>query len=312
MLRRQGYLVKRSLNKGAGATSAAWQKRWIVLHGHTVYWYKGADSPKGQLQLSPGSKVVEYTGQDYPEGKHRAAAVLARPYAFVIRTPELTDGGGMGLMLQADGDEGHKAWLRALQSALPDGTERRHDEIAPRLTADEIDRNKTVLQKASIQGWMQKRAVHSTAERWAKRWVAMHNGTIFWFSGLPSMPSLLKLKGQTALTPGTRVYSLGPRPHTFAVATPEMERAGLNLALQAKDAATCSKWLDAVNAAVATLEKAPVAATPRAVGAAPGGAATEQSDRRTDGKEKSSFRKGAVATRESFLDPASKVKSEGF
>lgn len=79
MLRCQGYLVKRSLNKKEGA-SAHWQRRWLVLHGRTLYWYKGADTPKGQLQLSARSRVFPYLAQDQPRGtKGHEAALAARP-----------------------------------------------------------------------------------------------------------------------------------------------------------------------------------------------------------------------------------------
>jgi hypothetical protein len=48
------------------------------------------------------------------------------------------------------------------------------------------------------------------------------------------------------LTPGTKVSALGPRAHAFAVATPEMERAGLLLGLQAEDASQMRLWLDGI------------------------------------------------------------------
>ena len=46
------------------------------------------------------------------------------------------------------------------------------------------------------------------------------------------------IKGALQLTRGTRLRELGPRQHAFAISTPEMERAGLYLGFQARDAET--------------------------------------------------------------------------
>lgn len=53
-------------------------------------------------------------------------------------------------------------------------------------------------------------------------------------------------KGQLALTAATRVAVINGREQAFSIATPEMERAGLILALQAKDGETMTAWLDAI------------------------------------------------------------------
>ena len=90
------------------------------------------------------------------------------------------------------------------------------------------------------QGWLGKRAVHRHGENWRARWCALSGRTLFWFSGY------YKIKGSLALTAGTRVRDLGPRPHSFAISTPEMERAGLYLGLQAADAARKQQWVEAI------------------------------------------------------------------
>ena len=86
-LRWQGYLVKRSIND----PKPHWQRRWITLQGRTVYWFHGADKLKGQLELTEGTTVVDYDGQDLQprsSAKAREKAVEDHPFAFVVQTPE--------------------------------------------------------------------------------------------------------------------------------------------------------------------------------------------------------------------------------
>ena len=57
---------------------------------------------------------------------------------------------------------------------------------------------------------------------------ALHDSNIFWFSGY------YKVKGSLVLTPGTSVIDTRTtRPLSFSIATPEMQRAGLVLSVQA-------------------------------------------------------------------------------
>ena len=86
-LRWQGYLVKRSIND----PKPHWQRRWITLQGRTVYWFHGADKLKGQLELTEGTTVADYDGQDLQQrssAKAREKAVEDHPFAFVVQTPE--------------------------------------------------------------------------------------------------------------------------------------------------------------------------------------------------------------------------------
>lgn len=78
--------------------------------------------------------------------------------------------------------------------------------------------------------------------------MALQGPTLFWFSGY------YKVKGQLVLTPGTRLQELGPRPHAFSIATPEMERAGLFLGVAAADAATKTEWVEAIAAQIRVAE----------------------------------------------------------
>ena len=87
--------------------------------------------------------------------------------------------------------------------------------------------------------------MHAQKERWSRRWCALHGASLFWFTGY------YKIKGALQLTRGTRLRELGPRQHAFAISTPEMERAGLYLGFQARDAETKEKWMDAIGARVA-------------------------------------------------------------
>ena len=133
------------------------------------------------------------------------------------------------------------AWIEAIREAIPgwDAAEpsaRKSIEVSP------------VLQTAELQGWLTKRAVHNQKERWQRRWMALQGPTLFWFSGY------YKVKGQLVLTPGTRLQELGPRPHAFSIATPEMERAGLFLGVAAADAATKTEWVEAITAQIRVAE----------------------------------------------------------
>jgi len=253
MLRHQGYLVKRSL-----ISAANWQKRWIVLHGHTIYWFKGADTPKGQLQLSAGSTVSAYTGQDALNPRAASVAALGRPNGFVVRTPELAanTSGGKKLMLLLDAPDAatRDDWMGALCAAIPGGTKK--SSSAPTLDAEGSVKSapvplspSAVFDAAKPQSYLLKRSVHPNGfgvrERWQRRWCALHQGTIYWYAGAPSNAACA-LRGQLVLTPGTKVSALGPRAHAFAVATPEMERAGLLLGLQAEDASQMRLWLDGI------------------------------------------------------------------
>ena len=62
-------------------------------------------------------------------------------------------------------------------------------------------------------------------------------------------------RGQLALTSATRVTLLAGSRNAlaFSVATPETERAGLELTLQAGDKETMQSWVDRIRAEVAPM-----------------------------------------------------------
>jgi len=270
MLRFQGALVKRSLL----SRKPRWQKRWIVLQGHTVYWFAGSNVPKGQLEITLGSSVGPFEAEDVagtilderggaltsagssasflsPRGAVGSRVVGGHPasvhkHAFIVRTPELQRGGVPGLVLQAESAEERTEWMAVFHEAVP-----KSSTLTTLTAAEDDDRaaapsaaRPAILRTAAMQGWLGKRAVHSHGEHWRPRWMALSGGTIYWFTGY------YQIKGSLALTRGTWVRDLGPRPHAFAVSTPEMERAGLYLGLQATDAAKKARWIEEILAAI--------------------------------------------------------------
>ena len=99
MLRFQGSLIKRSIHTEAG--SARWQKRWVALSGKTLFWFKSSDAPSGQLELTPGTRINEYSAAELAsKPKEQKASVEAHPHAIVVMTPELKQSGLDGLVLQ--------------------------------------------------------------------------------------------------------------------------------------------------------------------------------------------------------------------
>jgi len=231
MLRYQGVMTKRSLFP----KQARWQRRWIVLQGRTVYWFASSNLPKGQLEITEASTVSEYEQLDRVAGS-------ARPHSLVLSTPALQQAGVIGLVLQADSATARDDWLSALREAVP-------LNVATALSTFTSD---PALESAVIQGWLGKRAVHRHGENWRARWCALSNRGFFWFSGY------YQIKGSLTLTAGTRVRDLGPRPHSFAISTPEMQRAGLYLGLQAADAERKQQWVDAIMKVCGQAEIEPV------------------------------------------------------
>ena len=221
------------------AKRARWQRRWIVLQGRTLYWFKGAQVPSGQLEITEGATVTAYTGQDHAGTKAAHAAEAAHPYALVVATPALAALRVCGLVLQMASETQRQQWSSAITGAI--GSFGGGPAAAP---ADP-NADAGVLKAAQLQGWLHKRAVHAQKERWSRRWCALHGASLFWFTGY------YKIKGALQLTRGTRLRELGPRQHAFAISTPEMERAGLYLGFQARDAETKEKWMDAIGARVA-------------------------------------------------------------
>ncbi|EOD15095.1 hypothetical protein EMIHUDRAFT_431051 [Emiliania huxleyi CCMP1516] len=242
MLRMQGELTKRSLSGKPGKASDRWQRRWIVLQGRTIYWFKGSEVPKGQLELVEGSRVCEYEQED-------AADAALHPFTLLVSTAALRRAGVPGLLLQAPAAEVRAEWIRAVSEALPEEPVGPLADSDP-LTASVAGKLPAVFHQATVTGRLHKRALRHSSERWTARWCALHGKTIYWFSGY------YKLKGSMELTRGTRLRDLaGSRPgaHAFAVSTPEMERAGLFLGLQASSDAQKREWMNALGAAVESL-----------------------------------------------------------
>ena len=183
VLRHQGYMIKRSLN----AKKGAWQRRWIALQGRTIYWFHGADKLKGQLELTPGSKVVAYEGQDVAEAA-RGAALDAHPYTLAVQTPELLKVGVGALYLQAETDAQKGDWSRAIQEAIPGY----HDRVSEAIRVSIAEKRPAVLQLAEVQGWLRKRSMHrkafGDANKWQRRWFGEGCRTQPWPPLLSSQP----------------------------------------------------------------------------------------------------------------------------
>ena len=222
--------------------SDRWQRRWIVLQGRTIYWFKGSEVPKGQLELVEGSRVCEYEQED-------AADAALHPFTLLVSTAALRRAGVPGLLLQAPAAEVRAERIRAVSEALPEEPVGPLADSDP-LTASVAGKLPAVFHQPTVTGRLHKRALRHSSERWTARWCALHGKTIYWFSGY------YKLKGSMELTRGTRLRDLaGSRPgaHAFAVSTPEMERAGLFLGLQASSDAQKREWMNALGAAVESL-----------------------------------------------------------
>ena len=260
VLRHQGYLIKRSIND----PKAHWQRRWITLQGRTIYWFHGADKLKGQLELTEGTTVEDYDGQDLKDrgartAKAREKAVEEHPFSFVVQTPEHKRVELPGLIMQADDDEDRLEWKQAICESIPGMAAN---------AAGKLERS-PVLKSAELQGWLKKRQVHGTTTRWQRRWCAFHQGTVYWFSGY------YKIKGNLVLTPGTVLdapyhVKQHTKPHQFSIATPEMQRGGVCLTLQAADEEAYKRWTSEIRAALEALPS-PDAARTMTIRHKPGG-----------------------------------------
>lgn len=139
-----------------------------------------------------------------------------------------------------------------------------------------------------LQGWLKKRQVHGNTTRWQRRWCAFHQvrrarstslgayappfmclypsspvfrqGTVYWFSGY------YKIKGNLVMTPGTVLdapyhVKQHTKPHQFSIATPEMQRGGVCLTLQASDDDAYKRWTREIRAALEALPSVEAART---------------------------------------------------
>uniref|UniRef100_A0A7S3FI57 PH domain-containing protein n=1 Tax=Haptolina ericina TaxID=156174 RepID=A0A7S3FI57_9EUKA len=175
----------------------------------------------------------------------------------------------VGLMLQCESAAHMAEWQQVIREAIPGFHEavvgKRDEAVATRLS-------ETVLKDADVQGWLNKRKMRKDADRWHRRWFALHQNTLYWFSGY------YKVRGTLVLTEGTTLkderfdFTTGTkRPNTFSLTSPEMVRAGLMLTLQAADDATFMRWWDALK----------VLATPVGLG---GGKVASRRDPFSDGQ----------------------------
>jgi len=89
---------------------------------------------------------------------------------------------------------------------------------------------------------------------------AFRQGTVYWFSGY------YKIKGNLVMTPGTVLdapyhVKQHTKPHQFSIATPEMQRGGVCLTLQASDDDAYKRWTREIRAALEALPSVEAART---------------------------------------------------
>lgn len=119
----EGFLVKRSIT----GLAANWRKRWFVLRGNTLYYYKspGAAKARGFIVLTDSStvKMKEQTvdspmattgnkGDDRLQRRNTLKASSTPPNCFKLRTPDKI------LYAQAPTRVAREHWVRVLQDTI--------------------------------------------------------------------------------------------------------------------------------------------------------------------------------------------------
>jgi hypothetical protein len=67
--------------------------RCDAMQGRTIYWFKSVSHPQGQLEITEGARVCEYTGQDFSGGMDQHKSASAHQHAIVVQTPALQRAG---------------------------------------------------------------------------------------------------------------------------------------------------------------------------------------------------------------------------
>ena len=98
---KEGWVIKR------GGSIQTWKKRWLVLRGNTLYYFKKKEDTQeqGSIRLEPGMKCKEEKN------------CKKSPFAFMVETP-----GRAYLMYPANkSSQENSAWEKAINNVLNPG-----------------------------------------------------------------------------------------------------------------------------------------------------------------------------------------------
>ena len=94
----QGYLTKQSIK---GRFGKKWTKRWFVLHGHTLYYFKSDQdaAPKGKINIPAEASI---------------APSADKPHCWRLTTPEMPT----GMLIKAENAKEKRKWIEAMRAAI--------------------------------------------------------------------------------------------------------------------------------------------------------------------------------------------------
>lgn len=112
---KEGWVIKR------GGSIQTWKKRWLVLRGNTLYYFKKKEDTQeqGSIRLEPGMKVREEKN------------CKKSPFAFMVETP-----GRQYLMYPANkSSQENSAWEKAINNVLNPGSSAAKSSSVPQVSS---------------------------------------------------------------------------------------------------------------------------------------------------------------------------------